>query len=359
MKLLHNSFLKLHCLLRRCVPSSVIEIGSPIRYCLATAQVFRALIARSSNGRTRPSGGRYLGSSPSLAAVKKSIEGPKAVDNLRHLHPVVAYRLRAVFRTKNRLRAVFGLRAIILNMSDQFTNPKLVGIYDAFNSLDKDRDFWVAEIERLAPKTIIDLGCGTGLLTCELASKGYDMIGVEPAAPMLDIARQKEYADQVQWVEGGYEKFDGLKADLVLMTSHVAQFFYEDSEWNKMLSASYKALNPGGHILFDSRQHLKKSFETWPTETNRRRKEDPTHGPIEWWCKLLNTDEKYAHYELHYLFLNMGEEVISSDKLVFRSEAELRSSLEATGFSVEMVYGDWDGSLLTEASPEMLFLGIK
>lgn len=244
-------------------------------------------------------------------------------------------------------------------MSDQFTNPKLVAAYDALNPLGEDRDFWRKEIDRLAPKTIIDLGCGTGLLTCELAGKGYEMIGVEPAGPMLEVARKKQYADKVQWIEGGYEKFESLKADLVLMTSHVAQFFYEDSEWNKMLVASYKALNPGGHILFDSRQYLKKSFETWPTETNRRRKEDPTHGPIEWWCKLLKVDDKYAYYELHYLFLNTGEEVVSTDKLVFRSEAELRGSLESAGFSVEKIYGDWDGSPLTQASPEMLVLGKK
>ncbi|HEY0010841.1 MAG TPA: class I SAM-dependent methyltransferase [Candidatus Paceibacterota bacterium] len=243
--------------------------------------------------------------------------------------------------------------------SEQFTNPKLVEIYDVFNDLGEDGDFWIAEVKRLAPKTIIDLGCGTGLLTCDLAEKGYEMTGVEPAAPMLEVARRKPYAEKVKWIAGGYEKFEGLKADLVLLTSHVAQFFYEDSEWNKMLAASCKALNPGGHILFDSRQHLEKSFETWPTDASRRRKEDPAYGPIEWWCKLLDTDDKYARYELHYLFLNTGEEVVSTDRLVFRTEAELRNSLEGAGFSIEKVYGDWDGSPLTEASPEMLFLASR
>ena len=37
--------------------------------------------------------------------------------------------------------------------------------------------------------SIVDLGCGTGLITCELARRGYRMTGVDPAPAMLDIAR--------------------------------------------------------------------------------------------------------------------------------------------------------------------------
>ncbi len=121
--------------------------------------------------------------------------------------------------------------------SKQFSNPLLVSAYDALKDLGEDSDFWLKEIERLAPKTIIDLGCGTGLLTCELAKRGYNMIGIEPAGKMLDIARTKPHADKVQWIEGGYEKFGDLKADMVLMTSHVAQFFLDDKEWQAMLKA--------------------------------------------------------------------------------------------------------------------------
>lgn len=39
--------------------------------------------------------------------------------------------------------------------------------------------------------TILDLGCGTGTLTEMLARKGYDMIGVDNAQEMLQIAIKK------------------------------------------------------------------------------------------------------------------------------------------------------------------------
>ena len=240
--------------------------------------------------------------------------------------------------------------------SDQFTNLKLVESYDSLNALGEDRDFWLSEIEKLSQTTIIDLGCGTGLLTCELAGMGYRMIGIEPAGPMLDVARRKNFADKVEWIEGGYEKFEGLKADLIIMTSHVAQFFYDDAEWSALLAASHKSLNPGGHMLFDSRQHIDQSFTSWPTSETRSRVEDPNAGPIEWWSNLLNVDGRYVEYELHYHFLNTGEEVVSTDKLIFRSEPELRTSIEAAGLTVKHIYGNWNGSIFDESSPEMLFL---
>ena len=39
---------------------------------------------------------------------------------------------------------------------------------------------------------IADLGCGTGNITERLATSGYDMIGIDNSAPMLDIANEKK-----------------------------------------------------------------------------------------------------------------------------------------------------------------------
>jgi SAM-dependent methyltransferase len=243
--------------------------------------------------------------------------------------------------------------------SKQFSDPLLVSAYDALNAFGDDSDFWLRTIKKLAPKTVIDLGCGTGLLTIDLASRGYKMIGIEPAGAMLDIARKKPDAEKVQWVEGGYEKFEDLEADMVLMTSHVAQFFLDDKGWREMLSASYKALNPGGYILFDSRTPIFPPYQTWPTEENPRRIRDLKFGPIDWYYTLLGITGNRVCYQLHFHFINSGKRITSTDELIFRSEEEISNSLEEAGFEVETVYGDWDESLATPESPEMIFIAKK
>ena len=43
---------------------------------------------------------------------------------------------------------------------------------------------------------MLDLGCGTGKLTRLLAKAGFDMIGVDNAEEMLEIAREAGYEDE-------------------------------------------------------------------------------------------------------------------------------------------------------------------
>jgi predicted RNA methylase len=84
----------------------------------------------------------------------------------------------------------------------EFSDPRLVAIYDTVNPIDSYRAFFIDLAARLAPRSIKDIGAGTGLLTCELSARGYDMIGVEPATPLLDLARNRPGCEGVQWIEG-------------------------------------------------------------------------------------------------------------------------------------------------------------
>lgn len=68
--------------------------------------------------------------------------------------------------------------------------------YDAFTD-DVPYAEWAVYVQTLfakfgaEPKLILDLACGTGSLTLELAKAGYEMIGVDMSADMLAEAMQK------------------------------------------------------------------------------------------------------------------------------------------------------------------------
>ena len=72
----------------------------------------------------------------------------------------------------------------------------LAGCYDAF-TYDVDYAAWADYIEKhfkrrgLPGKTVLDLACGTGSLTRELALRGYEMIGVDLSPEMLAEAAEK------------------------------------------------------------------------------------------------------------------------------------------------------------------------
>ena len=238
----------------------------------------------------------------------------------------------------------------------EFSDPRLVALYDTLNPLGVDSEFFCQKVEELWVKNIIDLGCGTGLLTCELAQRGYHMIGIEPSENMLSATREKPHAEKVIWLQGSYEQMKNLRADLVIMTSHVAQFFLLDTEWRAMLSACHEGLNPGGYLVFDIRRLSAWMFANWPTENNHRKLKSTNWESVEWWFTLLAQADKYLRYELHYFFQESGEEVVSINELAFRSQEEITRDLIATGFTIETIYGDWDGNLATPTSPEMIFI---
>ena len=39
---------------------------------------------------------------------------------------------------------------------------------------------------------VLELGCGTGNITIQLADRGYDMIGIDNSQEMLTVAMEKE-----------------------------------------------------------------------------------------------------------------------------------------------------------------------
>ncbi|MDB5204763.1 MAG: class SAM-dependent methyltransferase [Candidatus Taylorbacteria bacterium] len=240
----------------------------------------------------------------------------------------------------------------------EFSDPRFVALYDNLNALGADSDFFCEKVKELEAQTIIDLGCGTGLLTTKLAEQGYEMIGIEPSDAMLEVARHKPYGEKVKWIIGSSEQMKGLQVDMILMTSHVAQFFLENDEWNTMLKNSHDALKPGGYIVFDARNPLTKPWEKWTRETSSKKLETP-NGEVEMWYQLLEVKENRVVYEIHYFFTKTNEELISVNELIYRSQEEITNYLLDAGFIVEKIYGDWDGSLATETSPEMIFIARK
>jgi SAM-dependent methyltransferase len=237
----------------------------------------------------------------------------------------------------------------------EFSDLRLVAIYNTVNPIDGYRDFYVNLASKLSASSIIDVGCGSGLLTCELVKAGHQLIGVDPSSAMLDLARGSPCGEQGQWIEGGVEKLGEFQADLAIMTGHVAQFFLDDLSWQAALSSIHNALRPGGYLVFESRNPDADLFADWPTEESHQKLQDPAAGPIEWWQELA-TKGTSVKYEIHYLFAQSGDELVSPCELRFRTQEEISQSLLSAGFSVQNAFGDWDLSPVGENRPEMIFV---
>lgn len=133
------------------------------------------------------------------------------------------------------------------------------GAYDALYR-DKDYEQECNYIEALftkyhyRPKTILDLGCGTGGHALILAKRGYTVSGVDRSASMLEIARRKaeDQRLEIEFIEGDLTRIStNKKYDAVI--SMFAVMGYQTT--NTALAAACKVakdcLVPGGMFIFD------------------------------------------------------------------------------------------------------------
>jgi SAM-dependent methyltransferase len=242
-----------------------------------------------------------------------------------------------------------------VQLDRHYVDPRLVDLYDIENTRGADTDFYAGLAAELGARTIVDLGCGTGLLTRELAVGDRLVIGVDPAAAMLAYARRQPGAERVRWIEGDAAALGTPAADLAMMTGNVAQVFLDDVVWAATLQAIYAALRPGGYIAFESRNPDDRAWERWNREATYVRYDSP-HGPMECWLELVGVGDGRVRFVGQNIFHATGEVVTVPSELRFRSLAELTDSLNAAGFTVEHVFGDWKRGPLVGSSRVMIFI---
>jgi ubiquinone/menaquinone biosynthesis C-methylase UbiE len=225
----------------------------------------------------------------------------------------------------------------------EFTDPLQVAIYDAVNSYlpGTQPDFYLGLAEEIGAEVVVDFGCGTGIITLQFASRGYRTIGVDPSAEMLDRAMQKPRAGDVEWIHGGAAQLGTPGADLAIMSGHVVQFILGDEDWLETLAGIRRSLKPGGWLAFESRDPQAEEWRQWSSA--KRMIPDSPHGPIESWTEVARMEGEVVHAVGHRRLVESGQEHLSPFAIRFRSEELLRKSLTSAGFSVQSVYGDWDG----------------
>ncbi|MCL1701566.1 class I SAM-dependent methyltransferase [Lysinibacillus sp. Bpr_S20] len=234
-------------------------------------------------------------------------------------------------------------------------------VYDQINSRGKDNEFFLALLKKIDGKEIADLGCGTGRLTIHFAQAGYYITAIDPNAEAIERAKSKEYADEVTWIVGDSSNLQSNTFDVVIMTANVAQVFLTDESWQHVISSAYRALKPGGHFIFDTRNPLAKEWEHWQKDDKPDVAKDEVSGdPLEIWTEYEGfVGDVFTFYEI--VKNARTDEVLIHEKmqLRFRTHEEIYESLYQVGFSQIQAYGDWEFEQATKETKSFIFHSVK
>ena len=218
-----------------------------------------------------------------------------------------------------------------------FEHPRLAAIYDALDADRSDLDVYVAIAEELGARRVLDVGCGTGTFALLLADRGLEVTGLDPAGGSLRVARAKAGSERVRWIRGDAKALPSLRVDVATMTGNVAQAIVEPSDWEETLRGVYKAMRPGGHLVFETRVPARREWQEWNRAASHKNTDIQGVGAVESWVEVIDVSGPLVTFRGTWVFASDGEVLTSDSTLRFREREEIEATLAAHGYEVTEV----------------------
>ena len=151
---------------------------------------------------------------------------------------------------------------------------------------------------------VLDMGCGTGSMTELLAQAGYDMIGIDNAEEMLEIAMEKraESGHDILYLLQDMREFElyGTVKAIVSICDSV-NYITEEEDLEEVFRLVNNYLDPKGVFIFDFNT-VYKYREILGNQTIAEDREDCSFI----WDNYYYEDEQINEYELS-LFIREGD----------------------------------------------------
>ena len=187
------------------------------------------------------------------------------------------------------------------------------------------------------PSLVLDLACGTGSLTGELASRGYDMIGVDASEEMLMAAREKTQCGGVLFLEQPMQEFELYgTVDAIVCALDSVNYITDYEELVQVFTLCNNYLNPNGLLLFDINSPYK--YQTVLADNVYTYETDDIFYT---WENVYDEASKLCDFYLTFFLEQengLYERFDEAHTQRCYTEGEILSALETAGFTVREVY---------------------
>ena len=229
--------------------------------------------------------------------------------------------------------------------------------YDSVNS-HIDYKAWADFIERIfvremkqKPELVLDLGCGTGRMTLELAKRGYDMTGIDYSPEMLGIARDEaeNKGQDILWLCQDMREFELYgTVDATVCCLDCINHLENEYDLEKCLSLVHNYLIPDGIFVFDI--NAKNKFENYYGNNTYVMEED---GVFCVWENDYDEEAKICDF-----YITLFEEVNGGRYVRYDENQrermfmldDIKKSLEKCKFEFVGAYSDFDFNIGDDSS---------
>ncbi|WHT47548.1 class I SAM-dependent methyltransferase [Sporosarcina thermotolerans] len=109
-------------------------------------------------------------------------------------------------------------------------------------------------LDGLKNRRIIDIGCGTGLLSVKLAKAGADVTGIDLSADMLEVAKKRANALSmpIQFIEQPMQEIEGTpEYDGAVIAIDSLNYLPDRESVLQTFKGIHSILKNGGLLMFD------------------------------------------------------------------------------------------------------------
>ncbi len=195
------------------------------------------------------------------------------------------------------------------------------------------------------PAIVLDLGCGTGMLTGELCKRGYDMIGVDLSSEMLSRAAMRAEADgqRILYLCQDMRSFDLFgTVDAVVCSLDCINYLTKREDVALCFDRVHTFLAPGGIFIFDVNT-LWKFEHVFGDESYILENENTFLG----WQNEYNPRTRLCRFYLTFFTEQEDGAWARTEELQTEraySDRQLTGWLQDAGFSLLGIYADTDGT---------------
>ena len=130
-------------------------------------------------------------------------------------------------------------------------------------------------------KTILDLGCGIGCFTCELASKAKKVVGIDISQKVIDYAIKNNSRENIQYFVQNIENLNEINESFDIVFSDMVFNYIEN--YDKLLNDIYNHLNENGLLVFSQVHPISTASlgeSSWVNEDNKLKFQLDNYGNL-------------------------------------------------------------------------------
>ena len=241
---------------------------------------------------------------------------------------------------------------------EEFSDPPNYDIEEGERSA--PRIAFYCDLARSVGGPVLEIACGSGLVTIPVAAQGLDVTGVDLARPMLEHARRKAEGQNlsIRWVDADARSFDlETQYQFIYLTGNAFQAFLHREDQEALLASVKRHLAPGGIFAFETRNPPGHDLTDQPEPEFDQSYTSVAGHQVSVFFTQRYDPRAQIMYWTSYRRWNDGERDHKKETHIacrFTYPQELEALLHYNGFQAIQQYGTWDKEPLSTSSPNII-----